>query len=87
MMDPGLEVHTTVEGTPLNPVDVFHSNMDYFAGAAVVNLFSILAILFTYYGFWRLGRHASLSPFEIANVSRSLLALHPLERKWLTHHL
>ena len=74
MMDDGLEVHTTVQGTPLTPVNVFHSDLNWFAAAAAVNLFSILIILFTFYGWWRLGRHATLSPLEIAKVS-PLIAL------------
>lgn len=72
MMDDGLEVHTKVQGTPLNPVNVFHSNLNWLVGAAAVNLFSILIILFTFYGWWRLGRHATLSPLEIAKVSPSI---------------
>ena len=71
-MDDGLEVISTVEGIPQSVIDVFHSDMRWFAGAAAVELFSILIILFTFYGFWRLGRNASLSPLEIAKVNLAL---------------
>ena len=39
------------------------------AGAATIELLSIFTVLFTFYGWWRLGRHATLSPLEIAKVS------------------
>ena len=67
-IDDGLEIRVNATGTPLSPVNVFHSDFGYFAGAAAVELFSILAILFTFYGWWNLGRPMSFSPLEIAKV-------------------
>ena len=67
-MDPGLEAHQLVTATRIDEVTVFSSNLGYFAGAAAVELFSILIILYTFYGWWRLGRNPSLSPLEIAKV-------------------
>lgn len=67
-IDDGLEIHYNVTGTPLSQIEVFDSDFAYFAGAAAVELFCILAILFTFSGFWKLGRHMSFSPLEIAKV-------------------
>lgn len=67
-IDDGLEIYYNVSGMHQSPVNVFESDFNYFAGAAAVELFSILAILFTYYGWWRLGRAMSFSPLEIAKV-------------------
>lgn len=68
-MDDGLEIHTNVTGVPESPVDIFKSDFHYFAGAAAIELFTIVEILFTFEGWWRLGRSSSFSPLEIAKVS------------------
>jgi hypothetical protein len=68
LLDPGLEIEYKVEGTQIGNVEVFQSDMAYFAGAAVVELIAMLAILLTYYGWWEFGRTVSLSPLEIAKV-------------------
>ena len=70
-MDSGLEINYNVTGMLKSPINVFKSDLSYFAGAATVQLFTILVILFTYYGFWRLGRNVSFSPLEVAKVSKS----------------
>lgn len=66
--DNGLEVYTNVTATPQSPVDVFKSDFHYFAAAAAIELFTILIILFTFYGWWRLGRNFTFSPLEIGKV-------------------
>ena len=63
-----LPISYNVTGILLSPVNVFESNFSYFAGAATVQIFSILTILFTFYGWWRLGRDVSFSPVELAKV-------------------
>ncbi|KAK5168607.1 uncharacterized protein LTR77_005916 [Saxophila tyrrhenica] len=68
LLDEGLESNSTVPGSLISPVEVFHSDMSYFAGAAAVQLLAILAILVTFYGWWDLGRSATLSPLEIAKA-------------------
>jgi hypothetical protein len=68
LLDPGVEVKNNVTGKLQSPINVYASDFRYFAGAAAVQLFSILVILFTFYGYWRLGRAATLSPLEIAKV-------------------
>lgn len=68
LLDQGLTSHNTVLGSIVSPVEVFQSNMGYYAGATAVQLLAILAILVTFYGWWDLGRSATLSPLEIAKV-------------------
>lgn len=67
-MDPGLEYNYTVEGVRVDEVTVYSSDTGYFAGAATIELFTILIVLYTFYGWWRLGRDVSLSPLETAKV-------------------
>jgi hypothetical protein len=67
-VDDDVELESSVEGMIVSPVEVFNSNMSYFAGAASVQLLAILAILITFWGFWDLGRSSSLSPLEIAKA-------------------
>lgn len=68
-LDPGLEVNYTVKGIRTDEVTVYVSNFSYFAAAAIVELFTISIVLYTFFGWWRLGRDASLSPLETAKVS------------------
>lgn len=68
-LDAGLKVKYTITGTTIGEVTVYSSDFNYFAGAAAVELFTILIILYTFFGWWRLGRNVSLSPLETAKVS------------------
>lgn len=67
-LDPNLKVNYTISAKRLDEVTVYVSDFNYFAGAATVELFTILIVLYTFYGWWRLGRNASLSPLETAKV-------------------
>lgn len=67
-MDKGVNVSSDIVGTLTSPVNVFQTNYAYFAGAAVIQLFAICAILLTFWGFWSLGRDFSFSPLEIGKV-------------------
>lgn len=68
-IDSGLDISYNVSGTQTSPVNVFVSDFSYFAGAAAVQVFTIAIILFTFYGWWRLGRHVTFSPLEVAKVA------------------
>ena len=70
MLDPGLEINTNVTAVPASPVSVFRFDRRFFAAAAAIELFTILSILLTFYGWWKIGRSASLSPLEVAKVSQ-----------------
>lgn len=67
-IDDGLEINYNITGTPLSTVPVFETDFAYFAAAAAVEVFCIVVILYTFSGFWRLGRSASFSPVEIAKA-------------------
>ena len=77
-LDPGLQVHYNVTGRTVSSVNIFHSDFRYFAAAAAVQLFTLLTILGTFWGWWRLGRNASFSPLEVAKVSPPLYTSVPL---------
>ena len=68
-LDDGLEIYYNITGTPLSPINVYEADFAYFAGAATVELFCVLCILFTFRGWWHLGRQGSFSPLEIAKVT------------------
>lgn len=67
-LEDGLYAHYNVTGTPTNAVNVFVTHWAYFAGAATLEIITISAILFTFFGWWRLNPERSLSPLEIAKV-------------------
>jgi hypothetical protein len=70
LLDEGVRINRTVQGSIISPVEVFDSNMSFFAGAACVQLGTIVLILFTFYGWWDIGRSVSLSPLEVWISSR-----------------
>jgi hypothetical protein len=71
LLDHGVSLQQNVTGFPAASVSVFHSNFSFFAGAAAVELSTVIVIMYTFYGFWRLGRNATLSPLEIAKVRQT----------------
>ena len=66
LIDDGLDVHYNLTGRPTSQIELYHSNFAYFAGAAAVQLFTIVVALTTFHGWWRLGHSMSFSPLEIA---------------------
>ena len=79
-LDDGLQVQSTMIGKTISAVNVFHSDLQYFAATAAVQLLTVLVILMTYWQWWKLGRHFSFSPLEIAKVR-----LRPPFAKIVTH--
>ena len=69
-MKPNL--NATVTGQQVGSHNVFNTNFYFFLAAAILQLFCISLVLPTYWGWWRLGRSVSFSPFEIAKVSSVL---------------
>jgi hypothetical protein len=47
---------------------IYITDFRYMIAAAIVSVASVLAISLTFYGWWQLGRSASLSPLEIAKA-------------------
>jgi hypothetical protein len=68
LLDDGLESHVSVNGTVTSRIELFVTDYTFFAAAAAVETFTILIILSTFWGFWRLGRNVSLSPLETAKA-------------------
>ena len=68
LLDAGIETYYNTTGTRIDAQNVFISVYWYFLGAALINLVTIMVIVCTFYGWWRLGRAVSLSPLEIAKV-------------------
>ena len=67
-LDPGLQTTYNVTGMLQSPVEVFKSDFAYFVAAAAIQQLTIVIVLSTFWGYWRLGRHVSFSPLEIAKV-------------------
>ena len=63
----------TITGYRTGAHDVYHTNYMYFLGAALVEAFCVAIIAPLYWGWWKLGRHMSFSPLEIAKVRSSQL--------------
>ncbi|KAK7228310.1 hypothetical protein V2G26_000480 [Clonostachys chloroleuca] len=58
----------TVRGSQLRSITKYKINMKFFGGTLAITLFSTLAVVILFHGFWRLGRPVSMSPLEIATA-------------------
>ncbi|KAK5170631.1 uncharacterized protein LTR77_005220 [Saxophila tyrrhenica] len=72
-MDPGLSANQTIAGKQHTRANVFHTDLRWFAGAAVLELLAIVVVLPLFYGFWRFPNDLSQSPFEMALAFNSPL--------------
>ena len=61
-----LSQYSTVSGFKLAPIYTTHGG--WIARSTAVVCFTCIAILSTYWGWWRLGRDVSMSPLEIARA-------------------
>lgn len=75
-LDPGVEISYRAPGTFVSKVNVFEVDYLFFFGAATVELICVLVILYTYNGWWRLGRAVTFSPLEMANAFEAPLLMH-----------
>ncbi|CAH0027488.1 unnamed protein product [Clonostachys rhizophaga] len=57
-----------VQGSQLRTTTKYKINMKFFGGTLAITLFSTLAVVILFHGFWRLGRPVSMSPLEIATA-------------------
>lgn len=64
VLDPGLNVNTTITGHIKGTHEVYDTDLFYFLAAAIIEGICIALILPTYVGFWKLGRHVTFSPLE-----------------------
>ena len=68
-VDPSVsDVNTIVTGQIQGSHDVYSTDLRWFVAAAVVEVICCCFILWTYAGFWRIGRPISMSPLEVAKV-------------------
>lgn len=63
------KTQTTITGQQVGHQAVFHTNFHFLIAAAIVELVCIALVAPTYLRWWKVGRHASFSPLEIAKVS------------------
>lgn len=61
-----LSQHSSISGFKLVPI--YNTHRGWVAGSTAVVCLACLAILSTYWGWWRLGREVSMSPLEIARA-------------------
>ena len=65
-LDPGVPVNQTVTAVQKKTQNVFHSELSWYTGAAVLQLMAVLLISPLFWGFWRLGCNVTMSPFSVA---------------------
>jgi hypothetical protein len=66
LMDEGLSPRQNVAAKQTITESVFHTDLRWFAGAAVLDVVAVLAVLPLFWGWWRLPRNLSQSPFQLA---------------------
>lgn len=67
-LDPGLQLTQNITAEQTLRVNIFVSDLRWWAGAAILELLAALAILPVFWGYWRLGLRVTMSPFEIAKA-------------------
>ncbi|USW51775.1 hypothetical protein Slin15195_G050940 [Septoria linicola] len=72
-LDPGLQLRQQVDAEQTVRLNVFRSDLRWWAGAVILEFLAVLAILPVFWGYWRLGLHVTMSPLEIANVFQAPL--------------
>lgn len=75
-LDPAAEIAYAASGILVSSVNVFKVDYLLFFGAALVQLVCTLVIMYTFYGWWRLGRAVSFSPLEVARAFNSPMLSH-----------
>jgi hypothetical protein len=76
MLDPGVITNYTTTGMLHTPTEVFKSDFAFYIAAAALELLAIMLVLSTFYGYWRLGRHVSFSPLEVAKAHNACPLCH-----------
>lgn len=64
--DPGISVNQTVRATQEKTGNVFQTDLRWYAGAAAIELVTVLLILPMFWGWWTLGCDLTLPPFATA---------------------
>ncbi|RGP79786.1 hypothetical protein FLONG3_2099 [Fusarium longipes] len=61
----------TIQGTQERTFIKYTINANFLAGSLAVTFASVLAVMLLYYGFWVIGRPATMSPLETAHAFQS----------------
>jgi hypothetical protein len=68
-MDEGLTADQSVQAHQTETLNVFHSDLRWFAGAAAIQIVALILILPVFYGWWKIGLpDLTLSPFHLAKL-------------------
>ena len=69
LMDDGLHANQSVHANQTLTLNVFESDLRWFAGAATIQIIALILILPVFWGWWELGLiDLTLSPFHLANL-------------------
>jgi len=66
LIDPGLSVNQTLHAQRSKTENVFHSDLRFFAAAAMLEVVAALSLLPLFWRWWKLGKMSFLSPIELA---------------------
>lgn len=73
-LDPGVDVvQRDVNATITSTISVFEAQYRWWGAAAIVQCSCILVILPLFWGWWKLTRQTTLSPFEVAQAMEAPL--------------
>ncbi|KAF7193218.1 hypothetical protein HII31_05444 [Pseudocercospora fuligena] len=72
-IDPGLTINQTLTATETLTLNVFHTDLRWFAGAAIFEILAILTIFPIFWGWWKLGVKHTMSPLEILKAGEAPL--------------
>lgn len=73
LIDPGLSPKQTISAQQHQSLNIFRSDLRWWAGAAALDLLTILVVLPLFNYWWKFDRNRSLSPFELALAFNSPL--------------
>ncbi|KAK5173051.1 uncharacterized protein LTR77_003173 [Saxophila tyrrhenica] len=65
-IDSGVEINQIVPAVKETRENLYKSDLRWFAGAAIFELLTALAVLPMFWGWWKIGQDLTLSPFQIA---------------------
>lgn len=66
--DTGIPIPQLIAMEQTSNITVFQSHYSYLAAALGIMALGVLVVMPTFYGFWELGRDASLNPLEVAKA-------------------